>query len=67
MMQDYEVEELVEYIKIGMREAKRQDVSEDEFLVKAIESIVSKRLDLDEAIESVRQVAIDMEIVGDEE
>lgn len=66
-MNEFEVEELVEYIKTGMRVAKQEGIDEDTFLVNVIRSIVARHLSVDDAIEKVRQVAIDMGIVEDED
>jgi len=66
MMGEFEVEELVEYIKTGIRVAKASGTDHD-FLVKAVEALLPTYLKLDDAIERVRQVAIDMELVEEEE
>ena len=66
-MDEFEVDELLEYIATGMRVAKKEGIDEDTFQTKAIQSVLPKYLDLDDALEKVRQVAIDMCIIEDEE
>jgi hypothetical protein len=62
----FETEELVEYIKTGMRVAKPLGL-ENEFLVSAIGTLLPRSLDLDGALEKVRQIAINLDIIEDEE
>jgi hypothetical protein len=67
VIDEFEVDELLEYIRTGMRVAKKEGIDEDTFQTKAIQSLLPRHLDLDDALEKVRQVAIKMGIVEDEE
>ena len=66
-MDEFEVDELLEYIRTGMRVAKKEGIDEDTFQTKAIQCLLPRYLSLDDALEKVRQVAIDMGIVEDED